>query len=68
MSTTKLRDGVITAETPGRVAYEAYRDTVGGVSLATGDPLPDFEDLSAPIRAAWEVATQAVCRRYGAIY
>ena len=62
------RNGVIGAETPGRVAYEAYRDAAGGVSLATGDPLPDFEDLSAPIRAAWEVSAQAVCLRYGAIY
>ena len=55
-------------ETPGRVAYEAYRDTAGGVSLATGDPLPDFEDLRAPVRAAWEAAAEAVCLRYGAIY
>ena len=57
-----------TTETPGRVAYDAYRDAAGGRSLVTGDPLPSFDELPAQIRAAWEVAAQAVKLRYGAIY
>ena len=57
-----------TPETAGRVAYDAYRDAAGGRSLVTGDPLPSFEQLPPQIRAAWEVAAQAVKLRYGAIY
>ena len=45
-----------TTETPGRVAYDAYRDAAGGRSLVTGDPLPSFDELPAQIRAAWEAA------------
>ena len=55
-------------DSPGQVAYEAYRDCAGGVSLATGDPLPEFAELSAAIRRAWEAAAEAVRLRYGAIY
>jgi hypothetical protein len=55
-------------ETPGQVAYEAYRAAAGGRSLAAGDPLPEFEDLPAAIRRAWEAVADAVCRRHGAIY
>lgn len=54
--------------TPGQVAYEAYRDEAGGVSLATGDPLPEFAELSYAIRAAWEAAADAVRHRYDAVY
>jgi hypothetical protein len=55
-------------ETPGQVAYDAYRDVAGGVSLVTGTPLPEFAELTAAIRAAWEAAAEAVRLRYGAIY
>lgn len=55
-------------ETPGKVAYDAYRQSTGGVSLISGDRLPEFADLGAPIRAAWEAAAEAVRLRYGAIY
>ncbi len=55
-------------QTRGEVAYNAYREAAGGRSLATGDPLPDFEDLPATIRRAWQAAADAVCHRFGAIY
>jgi hypothetical protein len=55
-------------ETPGSVAYEAYRESAGGRSLVSGDPLPQFDELPAQIRAAWDAAAQAVKLRYGAIY
>lgn len=55
-------------ETPGKVCYDAYKDAADGVSLISGDKLPQFEDLTAPVRWAWEAAAKAVCVRYGAIY
>jgi hypothetical protein len=44
----------------GRVAYLAYREAAGGVSLATGDPLPGWPSLPPEIRAAWDAAAVAV--------
>jgi len=44
----------------GVLAYAAYRDYTGGVSLVTGSPLPDWADLTEPIRQAWEAAARAV--------
>lgn len=55
-------------ESPGQIAYDAYKTATGGRSLVSGDPLPEFAQLPAPIRAAWEAAAEAVCLRYGAIY
>jgi hypothetical protein len=55
-------------DSPGQVAYEAYHDVAGGVSLVSGDPLPAFAELPAAIRRAWEAAAEAVRLRYGAIY
>lgn len=54
--------------TPGEVAYNAYRDSVGGRSMPSTAPIPAFEDLSSGERKAWEAAAEAVCLRYGAIY
>jgi hypothetical protein len=36
----------------GQVAYEAYRDRADGRSLATGEPLPAWDQLNAEIREA----------------
>jgi len=55
-------------DSPGQVAYEAYRDVAGGVSLVSGERLPEFAELNAAIRRAWEAAAEAVRLRYGAIY
>lgn len=44
----------------GRCAYEAYSVSAGGKSLVTGDPLPAWDELPAPVRAAWIAAALAV--------
>lgn len=44
----------------GRIAYEAYCRSSGGVSLVSGAKLPEWGALSAEIRAAWDAAAQAV--------
>lgn len=43
-------------KTPGQVNYEGYCARTGGVSLASGDTLPAWDDLAADIREAWEAA------------
>jgi hypothetical protein len=50
---------------PGNVAFDAYRETVSGLSAITGEPLPTWEELRvnhdrALIIAAWEEAARAV--------
>ena len=45
-----------------KIAYDAYVKAAGGKSLATGDPLPAFENLPQEIRWAWDAASQAVAR------
>jgi hypothetical protein len=49
----------------GDVAYEAYRLSVNGRSVVTGDPLPVWLDLPEPIRAAWRAAAGAVVMYQG---
>jgi hypothetical protein len=44
----------------GRVAYEAYCEHTGGVSLVSGQKLPTWDILSPEIKAAWEAAANAV--------
>lgn len=44
----------------GRLAYEAYRETAGGVSLASGDKLPLWIDLTVGMQEAWRAAADAV--------
>lgn len=46
----------------GRVAYEAYRNTSGGVSLVSGAELPTWEDQREEIQQAWCAAAGAVQR------
>lgn len=44
----------------GQRAYEAYKTYAGGVSLVSGVPLPDWEDLEPAIQQAWAAAASAV--------
>ncbi len=44
----------------GRAAYEAYRAYSGGLSLATGQPIPDWDELPIVIQAAWQASAEAV--------
>ena len=44
----------------GEIAYEAYRRESGSVSLVSGDPIPEWDELPAAIRSAWSEAAQAV--------
>ena len=46
-----------------RVAYETYLEAAGGKSLATGSPLPPWEDLPLRIREAWAMAAAATVAR-----
>ena len=43
-----------------KIAYEAYVKKAGGVSLITGEKLPEFDDLKVEIQAAWAAAAHAV--------
>lgn len=43
-------------------AYKAYSKHTGGRSLATGDPLPLWEELPIEIQDAWRASTEAVLR------
>ena len=44
----------------GEIAYEAYRDFAGGVSLINDQPIPEYADLPSHIRSAWNIAAAAV--------
>ena len=57
-STTKLVT-LTESEASGRTAYEAYRNHTGGKSLATGDPIPQWDQLPITIQEAWEAAAAA---------
>jgi hypothetical protein len=43
-----------------KIAYDAYVKQAGGVSLATGAKLPDFDSLTRAIKDAWAAAGIAV--------
>lgn len=47
----------------GEVAFTAYRASVGGVTY-DGKPIPQWAELSPPIRLAWDVAANAVVLRW----
>lgn len=44
----------------GHVAYDGYRNHTGGVSLISGQPIPEWNELKPEIKAAWEAAADAV--------
>lgn len=41
-------------------AYEAYRADTDGKSLVSGQPIPEWDKLSSPIKKAWGAAADAV--------
>jgi hypothetical protein len=43
-----------------KMAYDAYCTSTGGVSLISGDKLPEFEVLKPAIQEAWDAAAGAV--------
>lgn len=45
---------------PDQIAYEAYCQHTGWKSLVSGNDLPQWENLAAPIQAAWKTAALAV--------
>jgi hypothetical protein len=47
-----------------RKAYEAYADRAGWKSLVTGDPLPQWADLSGSVMNGWFAAATAVIRSF----
>ena len=49
-------------EVYGREGFEAYSRHAGGKSLATGEPLPGWDDLPESIREAWRVAGEAISK------
>lgn len=44
----------------GKIAYDAYCTSSGGVSLVSGAKLPAWEALSPEIKTAWDCAARAV--------
>lgn len=40
----------------GQIGYEAYRQHTGGISLATGQQLPTYDELNDQVRGAWNKA------------
>jgi len=42
------------------IAYNGYRNHTRGVSLATGQPIPEWAGLKPEIQAAWEASASAV--------
>lgn len=42
------------------VAYEAYRAHTGGISLASGQPIPEAKDLRPDIQEAWKASAAAL--------
>ena len=44
----------------GQVGYDAYRDFTGGVSLVSGSPIPEWDQLPKNIQDAWRAAGEAV--------
>lgn len=42
------------------VAYNGYRDHTGGISLASGGPIPEWKDLRPDIQAAWKASAAAL--------
>ena len=43
-----------------KIAYDAYCKSTGGVSIISGDKLPEFEILKQSIKDAWWEAAHAV--------
>lgn len=48
----------------GMAAYDGYRTYSNGVSLISGDPIPEWDDQTPEIRAAWRAAADNVMMIY----
>jgi hypothetical protein len=48
----------------GQVAYEAYRNHTGGVSLVSGAKIPEWQELNVEIKAAWNAAAAAIANMF----
>lgn len=48
-----------------KIAYDGYCKQTGGVSLISGDKLPEFSLLRIEIQDAWEAAVAAVIEDLG---
>lgn len=48
--------------TNGQIGYDAYRAKTGGVSIVTGQPIPEWKELRTEIQEAWEAAGEAIER------
>jgi len=48
----------------GKLAYDAYCKSSGGVSLISGAKLPEWCDLKPEIKTAWEAAAESVRAHY----
>ena len=46
--------------TLAKIAYAAYCTQTGGISLVSGDKLPEFDSLRQDIQDAWFAAAEAV--------
>lgn len=51
-----------TTDAIGRDAYDAYTAAVDSKSVK-GEPLPDWDALTTPVRNAWQLAAEAVRHR-----
>jgi len=49
-----------TVEWIARRLYEAYRDHTGGVSLASGQPIPTWDDMREDVKDAWRASGRFV--------
>lgn len=52
------------ADNLARSAYEAYRNHTGGVSLASGAPIPEWDALPEPIKEAWQASADAIRKQF----
>jgi hypothetical protein len=50
----------------GKIAYDAYCDCTGGISLISGARLPLWNELQEEIKAAWHASAEAVGKCYAA--
>ena len=47
----------------GKINYETYRETVGGVSI-NGDKMKEFNELSDRVKLAWAIGAISVINEF----
>ena len=55
-----MSDEDMSVSVHGRIAYEAYSRATDGISLVSGDKLPEWDDVEPLIQDAWHAAATAV--------